>query len=73
MSERIPIPRNPQDDYSAAALQRRREFLEEQTGASLEHLPRLSFDPGLTAGRCSSEAPVCSSRNLRRRRIAAAE
>jgi len=50
MSERIPIPRNPQDDYSAAAMQRRRKFLEEQTGASLEHLPRLSFDPGLTAG-----------------------
>ena len=50
MSERIPIPRNPQDDYSAAAMRRRREFLEEQTGASLEHLPRLSFDPGLTAG-----------------------
>lgn len=50
MSERVPIPRNPQDDYSAGAMQRRREFLEEQTGTSLEHLPRLSFDPGLTAG-----------------------
>jgi hydroxymethylglutaryl-CoA reductase (NADPH) len=50
MSERIPIPRDRKDDYSASAMQRRREFLEEQTGASLEHLPRLSFDPGLTAG-----------------------
>jgi hydroxymethylglutaryl-CoA reductase (NADPH) len=50
MTERIPIPRNPQDDYSAGAMQRRRKFLEEQTGASLEHLPRMSFDPGLTAG-----------------------
>jgi hydroxymethylglutaryl-CoA reductase (NADPH) len=50
MSERVPIPRNPKDDYSAGAMQRRREFLEERTGASLEHLPRLSFDPGLTAG-----------------------
>jgi hydroxymethylglutaryl-CoA reductase (NADPH) len=50
MSERIPIPRDRKDDYSASAMQRRREFLEEQTGAALEHLPRLSFDPGLTAG-----------------------
>lgn len=50
MTERIPIPRDRKDDYSASAMQRRREFLEEQTGASLEHLPRLSFDPGLTAG-----------------------
>ena len=50
MTERIPIPRDRKDDYSASAMQRPREFLEEQTGASLEHLPRLSFDPGLTAG-----------------------
>ena len=50
MTERIPIPRDPKNDYSAGAMQRRREFLQERTGAALEHLPRLSFDPGLTAG-----------------------
>jgi len=50
MSGRIPIPRDPADDYSAEALARRREFVKQQTGAELEHVARLSFDPHLAAG-----------------------
>jgi hydroxymethylglutaryl-CoA reductase (NADPH) len=50
MSERVPIPRDPQDDYSIRALKRRREFVRERTGAELDSVACLSFDPHLAAG-----------------------
>jgi hydroxymethylglutaryl-CoA reductase (NADPH) len=50
MTERIPVPRDPEDDYSARALKQRRDFVEQRTGVALEHLPCMSFDPALAAG-----------------------
>src|SRR5437763_12639950 len=44
------IPRDKEADYTAAMAGRRREFLHEQTGASLEHVGRFSFDPGVLPG-----------------------
>jgi hydroxymethylglutaryl-CoA reductase (NADPH) len=44
------IPRDKQDDYTSDMAGRRREFLHEQTGASLEHVGRFSFEPGVLPG-----------------------
>jgi hydroxymethylglutaryl-CoA reductase (NADPH) len=47
---RVPLPRDPTDDYTRDAAEARRAFLAERTGASLEHVGRYSFDPGVTQG-----------------------
>jgi hydroxymethylglutaryl-CoA reductase (NADPH) len=47
---RVGVPRDRDNDYTRAAATRRREFLEERTGASLEHVSRYSFDPGVLPG-----------------------
>jgi hydroxymethylglutaryl-CoA reductase (NADPH) len=44
------IPRNREDDYTAAAAAARRGFLAEQTGVTLDHLARYSFDPSILPG-----------------------
>ena len=44
------IPRDPVDDYSAAAIAARREYAEEQTGAQLEHVSSYSLGPGTLPG-----------------------
>ncbi len=44
------IPRDKRDDYTPGIAAHRREFLREQTGASLEHVGRFSFDPGVLPG-----------------------
>ncbi|MEA2303243.1 MAG: hydroxymethylglutaryl-CoA reductase [Solirubrobacteraceae bacterium] len=44
------IPRSPEDDYTPEAARQRREFLEQQTGASLEHVGSYSFDPSVLPG-----------------------
>src|SRR5947209_18305977 len=44
------IPRDKEDDYTADMAGRRREFLREQTGASLAHVGRFSVDPGALPG-----------------------
>jgi hydroxymethylglutaryl-CoA reductase (NADPH) len=44
------IPRDRDDDYTPEAIQARHEFLREQSGFDLEHVPHYSFDPKLTAG-----------------------
>src|SRR3982750_2435552 len=49
-SERVPVPRDREDDYTREAPARRREFAEERTGASLEHVSSYSFDPSLLTG-----------------------
>ena len=46
MTERRPVPRDPEDDYTAAMAARRREF----TGADLEHVGSFSFDPAVLPG-----------------------
>ncbi|CAA9347768.1 MAG: Hydroxymethylglutaryl-CoA reductase, partial [uncultured Gemmatimonadaceae bacterium] len=45
-----PVPRDPDDDYTRDAAQRRREFATERTGASLEHVGSYSFDPAIATG-----------------------
>jgi hydroxymethylglutaryl-CoA reductase (NADPH) len=44
------IPRDKEDDYTTDVAERRREFLHEQTGVSLEHVGGFSFDPGVLPG-----------------------
>src|SRR4051794_30790858 len=48
--ERKPVPRDRENDYSREAAQMRREFLREQTGASLDHVAGFSFDPSVLPG-----------------------
>lgn len=44
------IPRSLENDYTREAAATRREFVEAQTGASLEHLGQYSFDPAILPG-----------------------
>ncbi|MFL5821352.1 MAG: hydroxymethylglutaryl-CoA reductase [Solirubrobacteraceae bacterium] len=44
------IPRDRENDYTREAAEARRGFLEERTGATLEHVSRYSFDPELVHG-----------------------
>mgnify|MGYP001236001304 FL=1 len=48
--KQIQIPRDHADDYSESIIGERRKFVEEYTGATLEHTARYSFDPHMTAG-----------------------
>ena len=47
---RVRIPRDDEDDYDAAILKERQDFIEEATGATLEHIRHYSFDPHTTQG-----------------------
>ena len=38
------IPRDAEDNYSEAAIEMRHEYIEEETGVELEHVPEFSFD-----------------------------
>src|SRR4051812_13059705 len=49
-SQRTPVPRDRDNDYSRDAVQARIEFAREKTGSSLEHLSRYTFDPESTQG-----------------------
>jgi hydroxymethylglutaryl-CoA reductase (NADPH) len=49
-AERVPVPRDRDNDYTREAAQMRAEFLREQTGAELEHVSSYSFDPALVGG-----------------------
>jgi hydroxymethylglutaryl-CoA reductase (NADPH) len=44
------VPRDLEDDYTAAMAQRRRDFVREHTGTELTHVGRYSFDPALLPG-----------------------
>src|SRR3712207_1990362 len=48
--ERVPVPRDRENDYTPEAAQRRRAFAQERTGASLDHVGSFSFDPGMLTG-----------------------
>ena len=52
MSEngRVPVPRDRDDDYTRQAAEERRRFVEEHTGARLEHVASESFDPAILSG-----------------------
>ena len=44
------VPRSKEADYTPEMAAHRREFLREQTGASLEHVGSFSFDPSVLPG-----------------------
>jgi hydroxymethylglutaryl-CoA reductase (NADPH) len=48
--KRVPIPRDPGNDYTAEQAAKRREFARERTGADLRHVGHFSFDPATVAG-----------------------
>src|SRR5215211_7484427 len=50
MRERVPVPRDREDDYTRDAAEARRAFAEERCGASLEHVSSYSFDPAVLTG-----------------------
>lgn len=50
MTDNIRIPRNTMDDHTNEMAQKRREFLQQQTGASLEHTGQYSIDPAILPG-----------------------
>jgi hydroxymethylglutaryl-CoA reductase (NADPH) len=49
-TERVPVPRDREDDYTHEAAAARRAFAKERTGADLEHVAHYSFDPKLAGG-----------------------
>lgn len=48
--EIVRIPRDRKDNYSAEIIRDRQQFIQDFTGAQLEHIPQYSFDPHLTQG-----------------------
>src|SRR5688572_14620594 len=48
--QRVPVPRDREDDYTKEAARARADFVRERTGASLEHVTSYSFDPGILSG-----------------------
>jgi hydroxymethylglutaryl-CoA reductase (NADPH) len=44
------IPRDEEDDYSEAIIERRQAFVEDYSDTSLDHVPHYSFDPHTTKG-----------------------
>jgi hydroxymethylglutaryl-CoA reductase (NADPH) len=49
-SPRARIPRDPENDYTEDLAARRRTFLTERSGTSLDHVSHYSVDPGLLPG-----------------------
>ena len=47
---RVPVPRDRDNDYTREAAGKRRRFVEEHTGAALEHVSSYSFDPQMLTG-----------------------
>ncbi len=52
--DRVTVPRDRQDDYAEDAIRERQRFVEEYTGATMEHVPQYSFDPHIAAGNVES-------------------
>jgi len=50
MSEDKRIPRSREDDYSPEIISERQKFIEEKTGAELNHTKQYSYDPHVMAG-----------------------
>jgi hydroxymethylglutaryl-CoA reductase (NADPH) len=50
----VRIPRDNTDDYSENAIKARQDFVENYSGAKLEHTRKYSFDPHITAGNCEN-------------------
>src|SRR4051812_25617826 len=50
MAERIPVPRDRENDYSPEAVKARQDFVKEQTGVELRNVGSFSFDPDSVSG-----------------------
>jgi hydroxymethylglutaryl-CoA reductase (NADPH) len=50
MTERVPVPRDPTNDYTVDMAARRREFVAARTGVEFRHVGHFSLDPGTAAG-----------------------
>jgi hydroxymethylglutaryl-CoA reductase (NADPH) len=50
MAQRVPVPRDRENDYTHDAAAARRAFAAERTGASLDHVGSYSFDPATLTG-----------------------
>jgi hydroxymethylglutaryl-CoA reductase (NADPH) len=50
VSDRIPIPRDPANDYTADMARQRREFVTGRTGTALTHVGSFTVDPAQVAG-----------------------
>jgi hydroxymethylglutaryl-CoA reductase (NADPH) len=50
MPDRVPVPRDRDDDYSREAAAARLRFAQERTGTTLEHVSSYSFDPAAVRG-----------------------
>ncbi len=48
----VRVPRDPKDDYSEEIIRKRQAFVEQLTGAKLEHTRAYSFDPHRAQGNC---------------------
>jgi len=48
----VRIPRQLDDDYSPEIIRQRQKFVEQLTGAKLEHVAKFSFDPHIARGNC---------------------
>ena len=46
------IPRSRENDYTSKIITERQHFLEEKSGASLNHTKQFSFDPETMEGNC---------------------
>ncbi|PSQ63937.1 MAG: hydroxymethylglutaryl-CoA reductase, partial [Bacteroidetes bacterium QH_1_61_8] len=44
------IPRDPDDNYSQAIIDERKQFVEDYSDTALDHVPHYSFDPEVTEG-----------------------
>jgi hydroxymethylglutaryl-CoA reductase (NADPH) len=49
-TERVPVPRDRENDYTREAAAKREEFIRDRTGVQLEHVSSYSFDPGILTG-----------------------
>src|SRR6266576_3012552 len=49
-AQRVPVPRDRENDYTPEAARARREFVRERTGVELEHVTGYSFDPAILSG-----------------------
>jgi hydroxymethylglutaryl-CoA reductase (NADPH) len=47
---RVPVPRDPDDDFTRAATDARARFAQERTGVELNHVGAYSFDPAMVQG-----------------------
>jgi hydroxymethylglutaryl-CoA reductase (NADPH) len=48
--QRVPVPRDSDDDFTRAAAARRAAFVTEHTGVELNHVGAYSFDPAIVQG-----------------------